>query len=108
MPIVKIESTGRTLVVPDNANLREAMLREGARLYDGVRGMFNCGGKGECGTCAVRVLEGASSLSPPTPLEKQRAPAAAEGMRLACQANVRGDCRIDPTDKRLKSKSGSA
>ncbi len=106
MPHVRIESTGRTLEVPDNANLREAMLRAGARLYDGFDVLRNCGGRARCGTCAITVIEGVEQLSPRTPFEKERLPDAVPGLRLACQANVRGDCRIDPTIK--KAASGKA
>jgi ferredoxin len=99
MPLVTIETTGRTLAVPDNANLREAMLREHVRLYYGTAALFNCGGEAKCRTCAVKVLDGEENLSPRTPFEKAALPAPPPGIRLACQANVRGDCRVDPSVK---------
>src|SRR5436190_5812756 len=99
MPRIRIDPGGRILEVPANANLREALLREDVALYRGLRVMFNCGGRARCTSCAVQVLEGGEQLSPRTPLEKARVPAAPPAMRLACQANVRGDCAIDPTVK---------
>jgi adenylate cyclase len=49
-----------------------------------------CSGRGRCGTCAVRVLAGASDLSPPTPLEQATLDRIHQGglnkdIRLACQ-----------------------
>jgi ferredoxin len=81
--------------VPDNGNLREVCLREGVRLYYGVARLLNCGGKARCGTCRVRVLEGVKNLSAPSPFERKRLPDPAEGVRLACQANVRGPMVVD-------------
>ena len=101
MARIKVEPLGRTLDVPPNANLREALLREGVPLYRGLRTLFNCGGKAKCRSCAVLVTEGAGNLSPRTPLEAIAVPHAAPGMRLACQANVRGDCAVDPTKKKI-------
>ena len=51
-----------------------------------------CGGRGRCGTCRVRVLEGAQHLPPPSPLEQATLNriAADKDMRLACQAIARG------------------
>jgi ferredoxin len=99
MPRIVIEPGGRELAVPPNANLRDALLREGVPLYRHLRALFNCGGRARCRSCAVMVVRGAESLSPPTPFEKARVPSPPAGMRLACQANVRGDCAIDPSRK---------
>jgi len=100
VPRVTLETTGRTLDAPEGADLREVLLRRGARLYYGVDGWFECGGKGRCGRCAVLVVEGAEALSPPTPFERRLLPDPRPGLRLACQAAVRGDCRVDPSVKR--------
>jgi ferredoxin len=85
-----------------NANLREALLREEERLYRGLRVLFNCGGKAQCRSCAVLVTAGEENLSPRTPLEVIRVPKPAARMRLACQANVRGDVTVDPREKTLE------
>jgi ferredoxin len=101
MPRVRIEPAGRVLDVPPNANLREALLREGVALYRGPAVLFNCGGRAQCTSCAVAVTSGEENLSPATPLERARVPAPAPHVRLACQANVRGDCAIDPGKKKV-------
>jgi ferredoxin len=93
---VFIHTAPAPIRVPDNANLREAFLREGKRLYFGLGRFLNCGGRGRCGTCLVRVLEGAEPLSPRTPHELARLKAMDPTLRLACQAQVRGPVRVDP------------
>src|SRR5262245_19692075 len=101
MPRVRIEPEGRVLEVPWNANLREALLRQDVPLYRGLRALFNCGGRARCTSCAVEVKAGEENLSPRTPLEQARVPNPAPLMRLACQANVRGDCAVDPRMKKV-------
>jgi uncharacterized 2Fe-2S/4Fe-4S cluster protein (DUF4445 family) len=66
--------------------LRELLLREGILLD------FPCGGRGLCGQCAVEI-------QPPTESGqsgRKRLPeeALARGLRLACQAQIEGDCTI--------------
>lgn len=56
-----------------------------------------CGGKGRCGTCQVRVLDGAGHLTSMTDIErtKLRQIGAQDDIRLACQARVQGgDIRL--------------
>lgn len=85
---------GPTIEVPDNANLREACLREGIPLYGPVARVTNCAGKARCGTCRITVVEGAEALSKPTPFERERKGDEGLTRRLACQANVRGDVTV--------------
>ncbi|HVR42313.1 MAG TPA: 2Fe-2S iron-sulfur cluster-binding protein [Thermoanaerobaculia bacterium] len=56
----------------------------------------SCGATGVCGRCRVRVLDGADRLSPPTTIEQGVAArlGLSPGERLACQAVVRGECRV--------------
>ncbi len=52
-----------------------------------------CGGKGTCGRCRVRVLEG--EVSPLTETERRAlGPDADRGLRLACQTHVRGSAKV--------------
>jgi Na+-transporting NADH:ubiquinone oxidoreductase subunit F len=57
-----------------------------------------CGGRGTCGYCKVRVLEGAGQLLPteePYMDDKERA----LGIRLSCQVKLRNDLKIEiPTE----------
>jgi Na+-transporting NADH:ubiquinone oxidoreductase subunit F len=53
-----------------------------------------CGGRGTCGYCKVRVLEGGGPLLPteePYMDEKERA----DGIRLSCQIKMRADLKIE-------------
>ena len=59
----------------------------------------SCGGVGVCSRCRVRVVEGAENLSPATSIEIRfgGVHGFAGDERMACQAVVRGDCRITTT-----------
>lgn len=92
---VTVAGVERSFEAPDNANLREALLREGLPLYRGLGRWLNCGGRGRCGTCAVTVLAGAANLTVPTPFERKRLDATPASLRLACQTNVRGPVTVD-------------
>jgi ferredoxin len=74
---------------------RAGVVAEGTYLWDaakrlGVRLPAECGGKGECDTCAVVVEEGATLLSPLTAAERERLSPERllAGERLACQTKV--------------------
>ena len=66
-------------------------------LIAGVGIRHDCGGKALCGTCAVRVLSGASGLSPVGPLEAGRLAAGGwpDGFRLACQTRAAREATIE-------------
>jgi 2Fe-2S ferredoxin len=59
-----------------------------------------CGGNGECTTCACDVLAGAEHLEPmgrseaASLVEGRGRSALQSGLRLACQARVRGDIEV--------------
>jgi uncharacterized 2Fe-2S/4Fe-4S cluster protein (DUF4445 family) len=76
----------------------EIEVQRGGNLLSAVRAAglgidSECGGRGTCGACRVRFLEGAP---PPAPEDHLLLEAAAveAGWRLACQASVDCDCRI--------------
>jgi Na+-transporting NADH:ubiquinone oxidoreductase subunit F len=53
-----------------------------------------CGGKGSCGVCTVKVVEGGGAILP-TELSHISRGEAREGMRLSCQVKVKGDMKIE-------------
>lgn len=53
-----------------------------------------CGGKGTCGQCRVRIVEGGGDILP-TERSLISNREAAEGERLACQVSVKQDMRIE-------------
>ncbi len=69
---------------------------------EGLAPSAPCGGRGVCGRCRVRFLEGATE-----PTEQERKlltrDELADGVRLACKARVSAPCRIriEPDDKNL-------
>jgi uncharacterized 2Fe-2S/4Fe-4S cluster protein (DUF4445 family) len=81
---VDFEPLGRRARVVQGATLLEAARQAGVGLN------AICGGAGTCGTCRVRVVAG--EVTPATEAERD---ATVEGFRLACQARVRGDVRVD-------------
>jgi ferredoxin len=90
-----VEYRGQSIECLEGSNLRMVLLRARLPLYNDVARALNCGGRGVCGTCAVRV-EGA--VSEPTAVERVRLslpphdPQA--GLRLACQCKVLGNLKV--------------
>ncbi len=83
-PIVEFEPLGRRARVRTGATVLDASRQAGAGLT------AVCGGVGTCGTCRVRIVAG--DVTGPTESEAE---AVAEGLRLACEARVLGDLRVD-------------
>ena len=52
-----------------------------------------CGGKGVCGKCAVRVVEGL--VSPPTEVERRWRNVLGSDMRLSCQVRILSDAVVE-------------
>jgi uncharacterized 2Fe-2S/4Fe-4S cluster protein (DUF4445 family) len=76
----------------------EIEVQRGGNLLSAVRAAglgidSECGGRGTCGACRVRFLEGAPPAAPEDHLLLGAA-AVKAGWRLACQASVERDCRI--------------
>ena len=86
---VELQPIGLRIKVPAGTSVLEAAHLAGAEL------VALCGGKGVCGTCRVRLLSG--ELSPASDTEKDEL--AAEdlkaGVRLACEALLLGDARLE-------------
>jgi Na+-transporting NADH:ubiquinone oxidoreductase subunit F len=57
----------------------------------------SCGGKGSCGYCKVRVVEGGGQILPTEEIYMSRQEKA-EGMRLACQVKVKNDLVVAVPD----------
>ena len=53
-----------------------------------------CGGKGSCGVCTVKVLEGGGAMLPTETSHINRGDAL-EGVRLSCQVKVKQDIQIE-------------
>ena len=99
---LKIEGTNRYGLVAVGTYLIDAAGRLGAEISD------ECGRRGECDSCAVKVISGGEFLSAPTSAEtkqlgKQRLK---NGERLSCQAKLEkpGEVIIMITQKKEENK----
>ncbi|HEY0405588.1 MAG TPA: 2Fe-2S iron-sulfur cluster-binding protein [Pyrinomonadaceae bacterium] len=81
---IRFEPEGRHGVIAEGTYLWDAAKRLGMRLP------AECEGRGECDTCAVIIVEGATLLSSLTEAERVRLSPErlAAGERLACQSKV--------------------
>lgn len=102
MPALVVNSTA-PLSVAVGATILEACAAHGILLPSA------CGGRGFCGRCAVAVVSG--ELTAPTPTEENKilAEDRAKGLRLACQARIRGDAaiRVDPEILAVRRHTGT-
>ena len=90
-----VETGAVELVVNDD---REFKVAAGSKLLVALAnaGLYlpaGCGGKGTCGQCRVKVLEGGGPLLPTEESMVSRNEAA-QHVRLACQVSVREDIRV--------------
>ncbi len=87
--MVDLEPIGRRVEVAAGTNLLEAAQKAGVDL------VASCGGIGICGTCRVRIIQGA--VTPVTLTEEEALEASQRdaGFRLACQTEPLSDVRLD-------------
>ena len=87
--IVEYQPANRRLSVAPDTTLLAAALNAGIPIR------HDCGGKGQCGTCRVKVANGGNNLTPFTPPEqKLLANLLNQSWRLACQTKARGPVSI--------------
>ena len=99
MTETRITVEGRALAVQKGVTLMEGLVAAGLFLRS------DCGGRGHCGKCLVRVSSGdAQGLSKPDEAEAKIISAGewAAGYRLACRARVLGPASLEiPEESRL-------
>ena len=80
-------SHGATIEAVDGQTLLDASIQ------NRIPHHHQCGARGRCTTCRVRILDGLANVSPRTPLEQDVASQRGwdEHTRLACQARIFGD-----------------
>ena len=86
---VELEPVGRRTTVPVGATVLSAAQEVGVALAS------VCGGQGVCGSCRIRLIAG--GLTAPSLIERQQLTPVQlhAGWRLACQARVTGETRIE-------------
>lgn len=93
MPVITIVNNGKTIEVPEGANLRKALLKAGLSPYRGKDRFLNCRGNGLCGTCRVEVVD-AKGPPPMSAFEEAALVGLAPFYARAVPKNVRLSCRI--------------
>lgn len=95
---IKFEPSGRKGVVATGSYLYDAARRLGVKIET------DCERKGECDSCAVRIIKGMDLLSEATKAEKEHLTAQRRmnGERLSCQAKIErtGDIVVMATEKK--------
>jgi ferredoxin len=82
------------LVAPTGTTLRDVLVEAGLSPYTRLTERLNCGGRGLCGTCGVRIEEGPSAEHWHDALaERWGYP------RLSCQVRLREDARVRLVEK---------
>lgn len=106
--------SGVTVTVTFFPSGRQAAVLKGTTLLEaaaaaGLDVEGDCGGRGTCGKCRVRVLDGAVA-SPPTAAEERHLTAAArrDGWRLACQTRALGAVRVEAGGKTATRRAGGS
>jgi len=91
VPSVQIRNTGQVI----QADLVTSILV--ALQMNGVQIETRCGGKAQCGRCAIRIHSGREHLTRKSQRENIRLSAlkAGEDIRLACQTYTRGSIEIE-------------
>lgn len=91
--VVSFTPLGREADAKPNESILDVARRAGVPLGN------SCGSVGVCTRCKVRVLSGASNLSPATSIELRFGDARgfAADERMACQAVVLGNCEVTTT-----------
>ncbi len=84
----------RELAVERGRPLRDALLEAGLSPYTAATERLNCGGRGLCATCGVRLPDG-----PPPDHPHDRLAARFGYPRLSCQVTVDRPMRVDLVDK---------
>jgi adenylate cyclase len=91
MAIIRVRNNEQRIETDLVTSILVSLQREGVPIQS------VCGGRAQCGRCAIRVLRGAQFLTKKGALEAIRLEAlgADPDVRLACQTHVRGDVEIE-------------
>ena len=101
MPRIKLEPLGITINVSATDSLWRSLKHAKVEL------IATCAGQGTCGTCALRVFEGASNLSPMQNLEQITLKNTRRDLsqyRLTCQTSVLEDGVVFYLDNKADKK----
>ena len=92
---VVITVDGKKIECAGAVNLRKELIANKVDVYPlKAKITGNCGGAGICGTCAVKVIDGAKNLNPPSKNELNTLRDKPADQRLSCCARVNGPITI--------------
>ena len=92
---IVINVDGKKIECPGAVNLRKELIANKIDVYPlKAKITGNCGGAGICGTCAVKVIDGAKNLNPPSKNELNTLRGKPADQRLSCCARVNGPITI--------------
>ena len=88
---ITFDDIEQTVNVPAGTRVIEVSERIGSGIIYGCR-------EGDCGSCMMHVTEGWKNLTEPSVLEEKvlRENMASRHDRLACQAQILGNCKVKP------------
>ncbi|MDP1571075.1 MAG: NADH:ubiquinone reductase (Na(+)-transporting) subunit F [Vicinamibacterales bacterium] len=95
----KLVATGQVRIVVNGDEAKPIVTQAGGTLLATLADQkifipSACGGKGTCGVCTAKVLEGGGAVLPTERSHISRGEER-EGVRLTCQVKVKGDMRIE-------------
>ena len=96
MPVITLVNEGKTVEIPEGANLLKTLLQNSISPYKGKDKYLNCFGHGLCGTCRVEVVDG-KGAPPMTALEESSLTGLAPFYGRSVPKNTRLACRMDVT-----------
>jgi ferredoxin len=92
---IVINVDGKKIECSGAVNLRKELIANKIDVYPlKAKITGNCGGAGICGTCAVKVIDGAKNLNPPSKNELNTLRGKPADQRLSCCARVNGPITI--------------
>lgn len=92
---IVINVDGKSIECAGAVNLRKELIANKVDVYPlKAKITGNCGGAGICGTCAVKVIDGAKNLNPASKSEQNTLRGKPSDQRLSCCARVNGPITI--------------
>ena len=96
MPELFFVNEDKKINVEVGGNLRKTAIDSEIGVYSNIlTKLFNCRGRGICGTCVVKI--DSKNIDPPNEIEKKKLKKKLDSdptLRLACQLNVKNDLNV--------------
>ena len=96
MPVLTLVNEGKTIELPEGANLRKSLLSNGISPYRGKDKLLNCLGNGLCGSCRVEIVDG-KNAPPMSDFEETSLLGLIPFYARQIPKNVRLSCRVSVT-----------